>query len=66
MAVTLVQYYNEIIKTMGYNSWNHYCACVSEQEREGLKKILKKEFDTKIKNKERQQEWRLKQKEKRK
>lgn len=65
MANTLVQYYNEIVKTMGYNSWNHYCASVSEIERNGLKELLKKEFNAKIKNKERQKEWRERQKEKR-
>jgi len=64
MAITLSQYYNEYAISQGYNSWNHYCASIPESHRDSIKKVLKRYFNSKLKNTERQKEWRAKQKEK--
>lgn len=63
-VVTLMQYQHEQIQKMGFNSWNHYCSIATEQEREFIKNLFKKEYKSKIHNKEKVAQWRAQQKEK--
>lgn len=62
-AITLNQYYNEMAKKFGWSCWDSYIANTPAEDIEQVKMLLKKYFNTAIKNKERQKEWRQKQKE---
>lgn len=40
----LGQYYELIVRQQGYHSWNHFCAEVSTEVKEGFKSDLKTAF----------------------
>ena len=64
MPVTLMQYYHEQIKNLGYSSWKDFLETAPKKEVDTIKKLLKKEFNKKVRNKEKVAQWRAKQKEK--
>lgn len=47
--MTLSQYYNLEVRKLGYKCWNTFCALVSEDEKNEIKKRLHRQYKEKKK-----------------